>query len=379
MRILELSDTLDTAGAERMVATLALELATLGQAVHLIALRDKGIMPVSEDRLREAGVRVTALNKTDGFSPRALAALVSYVRRHRIEVVHTHNHTVHHYGALAARLGGARAVVNTVHGFGTLRMQPWAKPIYRLSCSLTDRVVSVCAAVDRAARATLHLKGRRAAVIYNGIEAEDLLAVEPRRPDGRFVFGTMGRLSPVKDHHNLLEAFARVQRLHPHSRLEILGRGELRQDLERFVQSKGLEDVVDFRGFSLDLAGFLSRLDCFVLSSKSEGLPLSVLEAMAAGVPVVSTAVGGVPELIRGARCGWLCAPERPADLSAAMEMAMASRDRERMGARARASVLEDYSVPRMARNYLDLFSELLPGCVTPAREPNAAAAQKTT
>ena len=379
MRILELTDTLDTAGAERMVATLALELATLGQTVHVVALRDTGIMPVSEERLREAGVRVTALNKTDGFSPRALRALVSYVRRHRIEVVHTHNHTVHHYGVLAARLGGARAVVNTVHGVSTLRMQPWAKPIYRLSCSLTDRVVSVCTAVDRAARATLRLKGRRAAVIYNGIEVEDLLAVEPRRPDGCFVFGTMGRLSPVKDHRNLLEAFAQVQRLHPHCRLEILGRGELREELERLVRSKGLEDAVDFRGFSLDLAGFLSRIDCFVLSSKSEGLPLSVLEAMAAGVPVVATAVGGVPEMVRGARCGWLCPPERPAELAAAMESAMASRDRERMGERSRASVLERYSLPRMARNYLDLFNELLPGCVTPARRPSAAAAPKTT
>lgn len=379
MRILELINTLETGGAERIVATLAVELAALGQTVHVIALRDTGIMPVSEERFREAGVALTALNKADGFSLRALGALVSYVRRNRIEVVHTHNHLVHHYGVLAARLGGARAVVNTVHGVSTLRMQPWAKSLYRLSCLLTDRVVSVCSAVDRATRSTLRLTGRRATVVYNGIAVDDLLAVEPRCPDGRFVFGTMGRLAPIKDHRNLIEAFAQVRRVHPHCRLEILGRGEMREDLERFAGSLGVSDAVGLRGFSLDLAGFLSRLDCFVLSSKSEGLPLSLLEAMAAGVPVVATAVGGVPELIQGARCGWLCPPERPSKLAAAMEQAVASGDRERMGERARTCVLERYSLPRMARAYLDLFGELLPGRLAQAPETRAAAAQKTS
>jgi len=160
----------------------------------------------------------------------------------------------------------------------------------------------------------------------------------------------------------LLEAFCRVYRADPRCRLEILGDGELREDLEKHARVLGVGEAVCFRGFSRDIAGFLSRLDTFVMSSLSEGLPLTVLEAMAAGLPIVATSVGGVVRLVEDAGCGWLCPPAQPTALANAMRMAMDTKERVSMGEQGRVTVLRDYSLAKMTADYENLFAEILNG-----------------
>ena len=352
---------LDYGGAERLASSLSLGFAAQGHSVHLVSLRDGGLPPIPKERLRQAGVALETLSKPDGFSLPALTALARYAKRNRIDVIHTHNPLVNHYGAAAARMAGVPAVVNTLHGPGTLSMPGWARTLFWTSCLITDRIVSVCDAVNEAVRKLYPLPPSKHAVIYNGIELDTLVGIRPHPANGEFVFGTMARLVPVKDHETMVEAFALVHQRLPRCRLEILGDGELRSDLERTVREKGLNQAVLFKGTSSDPAPFLAGLDAFVMSSRSEGLPLSLLEAMAAGLPVVVTAVGAMPEIVEKARCGWVCPPRQPKALADSMLAAMQAEDRLERGGRARASAVENHSAAKMTSSYLDLFEGLLP------------------
>ena len=117
---------------------------------------------------------------------------------------------------------------------------------------------------------------------------------------------------------------------------------------------------MEFAGFSLDTPAFLETLDVYVVSSLSEGLPLSVLEAMGAALPVVGTAVGEIPEILRKAQSGWLSPPARPDELAAAMAAAAAAPDLEAIGQRNRSTVVKYYSAERMSEDYERLYQQLL-------------------
>lgn len=360
LNIVELVNSLDTGGAERMAASLALNLRGRGATVRVVCLRHLGNMPLSESEFQNAGIELVPLFKDDGFSVRTLRTLTDRIKDWKIDVVHTHNPLVNHYGAMAARLGGARAVVSTIHGISTLNMPGWAKTVFWMSCLMTDRLVGVCPIVGETLRRHYMLETHKTTVINNGIELEKFLRIKPRPTANPFVFGTVGRLVPVKDQKTLLEAFAAVVRSRPNCRLEILGDGELRPQLEKQAQLLGLHQSVRFRGFSRDIPEFLAELDAFVMSSLSEGLPLTVLEAMAAGLPIVATSVGGVIRLVEDAGCGWLCPAAQPAALAFSMLQALESGNKRVLGDRGRASVLRDYSVAKMTADYEALFLRLL-------------------
>lgn len=362
MNILELVNSLDTGGAERMAASLSLGLQSRGASVRIVCLRTLGNMPIPEERFQKAGVELVPLFKNDGFSTKTLETLTRRVREWKIDVVHTHNPLVHHYGAMAAQLGGARVTVSTIHGISTLNMPGWAKALFWACGLISDRMVGVCPIVGETLRDRYLFERSKVIVINNGIELEKFSLVQPRPADGQFVFGTVGRLVPVKDQGTLLEAFAMVIRRYPHCRLEILGDGELRADLEARALELGVSGSVCFRGFSRDIAGFLGQLDTFVMSSLSEGLPLTVLEAMAAGLPIVATSVGGIVRLVGDAGCGWLCPPAQPDALAQAMFQAIETENRIPMGERGRASVLKEYSLTKMTADYENLFLQLLQG-----------------
>lgn len=358
MNILEIIDDLGFGGAERVLTNLALEVSARGHSVHIACLRSKGESSVTGEEFRSAGVHITELNKTDGFSISVVRRLCRYIRRDSIDIVHTHNPLVHHYGVLAARLTG-RPVINTVHGTATLQMQEWARLLFRSSWRVTSRVVSVCQAAAGACQ-DLGLAPGKSTVIHNGIQLDDYIGLPISTPNGCFVFGAVGRLVPVKDHATLLHAFAQLRACHASCHLEILGDGPLLGELRQLAASLGIENAVKFSGATRDVAGFLAGIDCFVMSSKSEGLPMSMLEAMAAARPVVSTSVGAIPELINSTGCGWLCRSADAADLERALSMAVEANDLPLRGQRARSYVLENYSAARMADEYIRLFQQVL-------------------
>jgi|SRR5579872_1345675 len=360
MRILELVDTLEFGGTERLVVELARSLQALGHQLHVVCLRRTG--PLARP-LTEAGIDTVTLNKPDGPDLRALLDFTTFVRSRRIDVVHTHNPLVHHYGLVGARMARVPVVVNTIHGLRNLSRQIGAKEVlYGLACRFSDRIVAVCPMAHRVFAAGKVIPRSKLITINNGIRLEPFLQLKPRGLCADFVFGIIGRLDPVKDHRSLLQAFAIVLRQHQQCRLEILGDGPERVRLEQLAQELNIAHRVLFRGFSNEVAEFLQGVDAAVQCSTSEALPLGVLEAMGAARLVIGTAVGGVQDLIEIAACGWLCPPSEPQLLAAAMSKAVSAsaQEREQMGRRGRAYALAEYSLPRMTSAYEQLFQQLL-------------------
>ena len=355
---MEVIDSLRVGGAERMILDLTMCLKARGHLVQIVCLRTSGPLEVQAS---EAGIEVVAMGKGDGFSISTFQRMVDIFRRWRPDVVHTHNPLVHHYGSLAGRLTGAAGIVSTIHGINNISLKPgFREMVYGLSSPLTDRVVAVCPAAGEHFRHSMVISNHKLAVIDNGVPLEPFLKIPPRSPNGEFVFGAVGRLVPVKDHISLLEAFSKLGTKYPRCRLEILGEGPLRPILEAKITALNLHERVQLRGYSADVPGFLSRVHTFVMSSISEGLPLTILEAMASGLPVVATDVGGVAEVVSKSGCGWLCPPSAPDRLADALLAALESSDRGILGDRARTFAEQGYSVSRMTTQYEHLFEELV-------------------
>ena len=360
MRIVELVNNLEIGGTERLVVDLATALKAKGHYLSVICLRGGGPL---QGVLEQAGMEVVLLDKPEGPTLRVLQQLISYLKKNEIDVVHTHNPLVHHYGVVAGRLAGVPVIVNTIHGPGNLAAKSGLKELlYGVMCRWSDRVIAVCPTAFQVFRQRSIIPRSKLITINNGIPLDVFLKVTPRATDANFVFGIVGRLATVKDHRTLLEAFSIVIQARPECRLEILGDGILRGDLERHAHALGLADNVIFHGYSADVPAFMERINVSILCSLSEGLPLSVLEAMASGIPVVGTDVGETRDLIQAARSGWFCPPKCPDKLAEAMLHAVTSRfeDRLAMGARARAFVVENYSLNRMIDNYERQFDQLL-------------------
>ena len=354
MRIVELVDTLGIGGLERMTVDLAIQLHRRGNEVSVVCLRKSGPL---EQVLHDAGIPTFALNKPEGIHLKTFSALVRYLKRTGADVVHTHNIAVHHYGAVAGRIARVPAIINTRHGLGHY-YDDKAERLFARACRLTDRVVAVSSAAYDHFVSTSRVPAKKWTYIYNGIPVERF-NFTPAGAPGEICFGTVGRLDAIKDHRGILEAFARVRADYPQIRLRILGDGPCRMMLEDYVRELRLADVVEFEGASLDVPGFLAGLDVFVMGSKSEGLPLAILEAMAAGLPVATTAVGGIPELIEEGVTGWLCPPSQPESLAAIMKLAI-SANRRQMGEMARTRIRNTHSVEQMAIGYEALFAEIL-------------------
>jgi len=174
------------------------------------------------------------------------------------------------------------------------------------------------------------------------------------------VVGMIARLTAAKDHMNLFDAFLRVREAHAVARLLLVGDGELRADLERAVHQRRLSHTVVFAGRRDDVADVLSALDVFVLSSATEGLAVTLLEAMAAGLPVVATRVGGNPEVVVDGDTGRLVPPRDPIALAAAIGEMLSDRARAtRMGERGAERARGRFGIDAMVNGYLALYDAL--------------------
>jgi glycosyltransferase involved in cell wall biosynthesis len=170
----------------------------------------------------------------------------------------------------------------------------------------------------------------------------------------------VARLADVKDQATLIRAFHIVQKANPHAELHLLGDGPLRTDLESLSKQLGLDRSVTFHGVSPNVAEFLSELDAFVLSSVSEGLPISILEAMSAGLPIVSTRVGGICEVATEHRVAEYCVPSNPQTLADAIQSILEPERMKVMGHTGQAIARRCFTIQAMSESYEALYRTLL-------------------
>lgn len=357
LRIVQVVQTLAVGGLETMAVNLAIAHRRAGHESAIYTVGEAGAL---ERTAREAGVAVVPFRKKPGFHAGTLLAMARTLRGAGVDVVHTHNGVIHHYGALAARLAGAGAVVNTRHGlaFHSMGRQ---ELYYRATMPLTQAVVFVCEDGRR------HYVGKglvpeaKSSIILNGIPLERFQErrARPGSARPRIRFGTVGRLVKAKAHLDLVEAFARIAPELPDAELHIWGDGENRGALLERIGGCGYEDRIHYHGAAADSAEALRTVDVFVLSSISEGLPLVILEAMAAGLPVVSTRVGGVPEVAPDGVVARYCRPGDPSGLAEAM-LSAARGDLAGPGETAFRLAEERFGLTTMQAQYEELFRYIL-------------------
>lgn len=365
MRIAQIVGSLEIGGLERLAVDLAFEQKGAGHSPVIVCVAHRG--PLADEAERK-GISVLVLRKERGFSPRLVWALAVLLRRLKIDLVHTHNAPIHHYGAVAAHLAGIRAVVNTQHGIGSLTVDRKLGRIFRLTMPLTNSVVFVSDETRREFTSRRGIPETKASTIRNGIPLARFSEFRAQ-PGSRFpkvVFGTVGRLVPAKDHLVLLDAFAQVKVQLPAAELRIAGDGPLRGAIETRVHSLGLSDSVQLCGEILDVPCFLAGLDIFVLSSVTEALPIAILEAMAAGLPIVSTRVGGIAEVAPDKEVAQFCPASDPQGLTEAL-VYVADPGRMSCMGKAAAQHATTMGLQRTWQAYEQLFLRLLDSSQTKA------------
>jgi glycosyltransferase involved in cell wall biosynthesis len=378
MRIFHLVPNLNYGGLQEVVRGLALCQMRSGHSVTIGCWTNASNHPEAERELERAGARIVYLRRgADGTLSydrlSSLQMLKGCLGARNADILHVHNPFDYYlFGAIAARIAGRTAIAHTLHATvmfdwvarrsaGASRLKVVrTKAQFWVAAMLTDALVSVCAEAELFLRSRFFLPGKELYVVDNGIDLGPFLSVPARPLRNEITFGAVGRMSFEKNHRGLIEAFALLRCNYGNVRLRLLGSGPIEQKLKEQVLNLGLDDVVEFCGFSHDVPTFLGGLDVFVLASISEGMPLSLLEAIASGLPVVATAVGGVPPIVRSTDSGWLCEPRDAHSLCAAMESAIACSDRRNRGERARQLVAEHYSAERMTRDYEFLYRKLL-------------------
>jgi glycosyltransferase involved in cell wall biosynthesis len=359
-RVLQVVLSLNPGGTERLVLELVERLgASMPMAV--CCLDDAGAWAST---LEARGVSVHALRRASGFQPRLGHAIADIAERHEATVIHAHHYSPFVYSCLARRRSRNVRLVFTEHG-RVSDAPPSAKRrlVNRLYFSRVP--ARVFAVSDDLRRHIVHegFSAGRVGVIYNGIAVGDTPSPEMRRrqratlgiSDDVSVVGTIARLDPVKDLGTLLRAVADARRTRPIVAL-IVGDGTERAALETLSAELGLAEHVRFLGHRDDARDWLAACDVFVNSSLSEGVSLTILEAMAAGLPIVATAVGGTPEVVTP-ECGRLVPARSPAELARAILDIVGDPDAaRRMGVAARARVCAHFTIERMVRQYRDVY-----------------------
>lgn len=352
-RVCHLSMTLETGGLERLLVDYGRFHNADKYELSFIALEGIG---TPADELREAGfvidqVRLKDLGKVAGFK-----RLVRLLHEHQVEILHTHNTYAQFYGALAAWWAGVPVVVNSQHGrgCGPNRKALWQ---FRIANELTHRIVGVSEDATELCRQQCRGRAARMQCIWNGIDLE------------RFQFHgaqdscsaiSVGRLSPEKDYATLIRATSRVVESFPEFQLTLVGDGQERAALETLRNELGLERHITFLGERSDVHELLGHAGFFVSSSTTEGISLTLLEAMAVGLPIVTTAVGGSPEIVQPGETGKLVSPGDPESLASAMIEMLEERPLwPEMSRSARQRVEANFNIKKMILQYEELYDQL--------------------
>lgn len=368
VRVAHVTQGLETGGQEKLLVEFARHADRHTFDLRFISLGGRGALAAD---LEECGWPVHPLEAATKIRPGLVARLAVQFRRWGIHVVHTHEDRPLIHAAPAARLAGVAAVVHTRHGqsVGLTRRQ---KRLVRWASWCANRFVCVSADSARRARAD-GIGSQRVATIRNGIDLQRYRYSGPR-PDGPVV--CVARLSPEKNVESLIAAAGLAARAQPNFRLVIGGDGPSLPALRDQTRALGLDERVEFLGSVRDVPRLLQQCALFVLPSLTEGIALTLLEAMATGLPVVATRVGGTSEVVADGKTGLLVPSQCPERLAEAMLSLFQDPAAARlMGQAGRRRVESAFDVRTMVAAYEALYRSCgrglpaLTGAAAPSQE----------
>jgi glycosyltransferase involved in cell wall biosynthesis len=357
--------SLNLGGAEMLAVGIAAELAPRFQSVFA-CLDDEGVLAGD---LRRSGTMVHHLRRRGGIDWTCSRRLRAWLRHQQVDVIHAHQTTPLVYALLSGALTSRPPILFTEHGRFFPDRPGWKRRlIINQLLGPHDRIVAVGNAVRDALVRIETLPADRIQVIYNGVQPPVPHASGMRgklrskfgAAEDHVVLLVVARLDPIKNHALALRAMARLVRECPQARLWLVGDGPERARIEATIRAAGLGHHVSLLGEQRQIPELLAAADVALLTSHSEGIPLILIEAMASGVPVVATDVGGVSEVIEHDRQGWLVPAENEAALCERLKCLIRSPDeRRRLGTAGRQRATQ-FSAQRMVGQYAALYEEML-------------------
>jgi glycosyltransferase involved in cell wall biosynthesis len=352
MKIVHVVYSLEMGGAEILVVQLCRVQRSNGHDVSVCVYTSLG--PLLEV-LRAEGFQVHVIG--EGPVARTAMRFFRVFRDVRPDVVHCHNPAPTLQAAMAARLAGAGTIISTRHSLVAPPFDTKAEITYNLVSLFCDWVVAICDATRENLLNTPFAQRNRITRVYNGVDRLEPSALEDHPEKRGFTLLFVGRLVEIKDLPTMIKAVAVAVPRIPNLQLWIVGHGVMRETLEALTNELGIADNVTFWGERLDVARFFSAADAYVMSSVSEGLPMSLLQAMSVGLPALVTNVGGMAEVVRNAHCG-LYTPvgDSAAMAEAIVELASNHNRRAVFAANAQTAYGEHFTLEQMESAYMTLY-----------------------
>lgn len=352
MKIVQVMPDFGLAGAETMVENLTCGLAAEGHDVLVISFFD--LHTAITERIESRGIKIEYLGKKRGFDPSIVSKMRKIIKAYQPDVIHTHRYVLPY--AFLASMGLKAKRVHTVHSVAQKEQTKAGKNINRV---LFRHFNVVPVALSEEVQKTIHevygLPEKKIPVIFNGIDLSRCIVKESYVRNKAFNVLHIGRFMDVKNHELLLRSFARFKGQHSDARLQLLGDGELKENMIQLAGQLNIADTVEFSGLQSNVYPWLHNADVFILPSKFEGMPMTLIEAMGTGLPIIASNVGGIPDMLANKKEALLIQPKEDCIIKALELLYNDEGKRTYLGQNA-LQKSATFSAQTMARDYVDVY-----------------------
>ena len=353
MKVIQVIPAFRLAGAEVMCENLCVALKNAGVDVIAVSLYSENT--AITDRLDKKGVRIEYLDKKPGFDASVIIKLVHLFKKEKPDVVHTHIYASK-YALPAAAIAGVKKKIHTVHNMAQKEQGSLGKKVntfmYR-HCGVVP--VALSSEVKKSIGEVYGLQESIIPVVYNGIDLSKCIRKNDYEANGVFTIVHVGRFMKVKNHKTLIRAFAGFAEKKENVRLQLLGEGELLDEMKNYAEKLEVADKVEFLGLQSNVYPYLNKADVFCLPSEYEGVPMTLIEAMGTGLPIVASNVGGIPDMLVNGENALLVEPNYVAVEKAIEKLYNDVEFRIRLG-NAAALRSEEFSAKVMASSYIKIY-----------------------
>lgn len=354
MKVIQIMPEFGLAGAEIMCENLSVALTK--HRINVVAVSLYDYHSAITDRLEQSGIKVVYLGKRPGLDLRMVKRLYHVFKAEKPDVIHTHRYVMQ-YAIPAAIMAGIKRRIHTVHSVATKENTRCAQKLnwffYRFFHVIP---VALSKEIQKTVQDRYRLPLHKIPIIFNGIDIDNCIIKKNYEIGDKLKYLHIGRFSSPKNHQMLLKAFAIVHVKIPQTQLTLVGSGDLEPEIRNMVKKLGLMDCVIFAGLKGNVYPILNESDVFLLPSLYEGMPMTLIEAMGTGLPVIATNVGGIPSMIQSNKNGILVNLEVDALADAMLEL-LDKKKRKRLGTEARKTAESLFSSNMMCEQYLNLYS----------------------
>lgn len=357
MKIIQIIPLLDLAGAETMCENLTNSLIKLGHEVIVISLYD--YHSIITERMEKNGIKIIYLNKKSGLDLSLTIKLVKIFKEYKPDIVHSHLYAVK-YAHVAASICGVPGKVYTIHNIAKNESGKMNRTFNRFlfkHCHVVP--VSLSKEIQKSVVDEYNINFKDTPVIFNGISMEKCHIKNDYTGNKKILH--IGRFSAQKNHEVLVKAFSTVVNRGHDVSLYLYGQGELEESIKELVKNLHMDKKIFFCGLTDDVYSVMESTDIFVLPSLFEGMPMTLIEAMGTGMPILASNVGGIPDMIENEKSGLLCEPTVE-EVAAGLEKLISSEEDRKLYGQNAVISSEKYSADKMAKDYYEIYLKACKG-----------------